>query len=187
MKKMLVLSMLTSLCLYAEIRPLVQIGIDLGGESALRGEESFDNRFEVNAGSGFNLDIGMAFRTKETNKYLFTNILLGYKYNQGSLTNDHANISRISLSVLEVYNISKLFYLSAGLTGHLSPTIDAYNLDNAIHWKYDNALGIVLGMGYKYDKNISLGFKATFIDYESVKYGNTMDADSLGMFINYVF
>jgi len=187
-KSMLLLSMLlTATFLQAEVRPVVKLGIDGGtGDSLATVRFTTGEKEEIDAGTGFSIEGGVEFDTDATLTNWKTQLLVGYKGNSIDASNASIDITRVTLTALELYDFGSI-RLGAGLTYHISPTLEGDGFLSGIEVELDNAFGGVVQVGYNFTYNFTLGLKATIIDYEDPIFHTDIEASSVGIFGSYRF
>ena len=92
--------------------------------------------------------------------------------------------------------------MGGGVTYHLNPELsgrfsgyDRLNVyhDDRVDNEYDNAIGGIAQIQYRATEALSIGVKATFIEYDLIKSlpgveeAKTVDGNSIGIIFNYTF
>lgn len=79
------------------------------------------------------------------------------------------------------------YRVGAGVTQHIDPVYEENPAghNNNSEYKFDDATGLVLELGARYDQNIMVGFRGTVIDYEIS--GVKINANNIGFNFTYAF
>lgn len=132
---------------------------------------------DIKAGSGVYL--GGGFLHNFAAVPVSVQVTLGYFVADTAATNTQARFSRYPLDAMVFYrNAGHRF--GAGLTYHLSPTLDLDQLGGT--YKFENAQGLVLEYGYKW-----FGIRYTTIDYEAKGFAYTASGNHLSIQANWGF
>ncbi|MCF6243598.1 MAG: hypothetical protein L3J43_01010 [Sulfurovum sp.] len=113
-KTVLILSILATTLLQAEVKPIVQMSIDAGGDKLVTAQLT-TGKEELYAGSGFSFEGGIEFDTIDTDTAWKTQLLLGYKFSSIDASNASVDMTRVMLTAMELYHF-EAFILGAGVT-----------------------------------------------------------------------
>ena len=170
------------------------VGFVLTGEIAFGGDDLVivsGGGGDLQAGQLLNLGIGYDFDLN-TAKTLRLRTGINYKFDSVDASNGEADFDRWPLDVLVITRQGN-FALGAGITYHLSPTLED-NIDGiSSRINFKDSLGFLLQAGYMVAERIELGVRATLIEYKSdqpllqLSSGtivNKIDGDSFGLYVS---
>jgi len=187
-----------SSALASDLKPMLQLGYDFGG-TTLATIERYDyyNGYETNslrAGQGLSFEVGAAI--ENPNDDLELQFLVGYKFDQESAYNGSVTWEQIPFSALAMLNQNN-WKLGGGVTYHLNPKLtgsftgyDNNNLyfNDSVNDKYENSIGGIVQIQYKFSEASALGIKGTFIEYKLKNDPSvTANGNSVGINFNYKF
>ena len=182
----------------SDLKPVLQFGYDLGGET-LATVESYDHydgydTSKIRAGQGLNFEVGASVSSEESPMEF--QFLIGYKIDRESTSNGSVTWDRIPMTALAMIKNDR-WKFGAGLTYHLSPELsgsftgydnngDYFN--DSVDDEYEDALGGVLQVQYQFNTAIAVGIKGTFIEYK-LKNNPSIIAkgNSVGINFSYTF
>lgn len=84
------------------------------------------------------------------------------------INNDKANFRRTLVNVIPFFHFDR-YRVGVGATQHFSIAFNDYDTasDQSMRIDYDDATGAVAQIDARYDQNIMVGFRYTYINYES--------------------
>lgn len=180
-KKIILFSFSAIILNAQQIAPVFQIGYDFGGDNLVF--TNFDD--EINAGDGVFIEGGIAFETTFTS----TQLLFGYKLDSIDTDLGAIDMQRTMLSFIQLYYFDRIS-IGGGATYHINPMLRdeaSFRASGVIEDDFDNSLGAVFQLGIDVVPNLNVGLKATLIDYDFT-YGNgSVNANSVGFYLNYKF
>ena len=171
--------------LQAQIKPIVKLGYDAGGDDIAYAEFENGDKEALAAGDGLFIEGGVAIETPMIAPYLETQLTLGYKIDSIEASNATLDFSRAYINFMEVYRFQNL-NIGGGLTYHFSPKLDGTRFANNLNYTFDDALGGVVQIGYSFAPELTFGIRGTIIKYDEPNYTAT-DANSIGFFMSYTF
>jgi len=139
---------------------LYQFSYGFGGDIVI------DKKEDINAGDGMVYSLGVVFNPFTNMKNLDTTLTIGYSFS-GSIFDDSYYITKIPITLTEHYTFSRNWRVGAGVTYHTNHKGHRGDT-NFSNLKFDDAIGGVFSLGYLFGKNkeTSLAFKTTIIDYD---------------------
>ena len=186
MKKIiLMMGVFTLALLQAEVRPMIQMSIDGGGDKLVTAQLT-TGKEELYAGSGLSFEGGIEFDTIDTDVAWKTQLLLGYKFSLIDASNASVDMTRVMLTAMELYHF-EAFILGAGVTYHVSPTLSSDGDARGLDVDFDSAWGGMAQIGYAWTERFSMGLKATWIDYDVSDTKISVDANNVGIYMSYKF
>jgi len=102
--------------------------------------------------------------------------------------NGSVSFTRIPLEVIPYYNVNNI-RIGFGLTYHLNPELDGSDAagPNA-DLDFDDALGTVLSIEYKFGNGFAAGLRHTSIEYELSDFDATsLDGSNIGLYGTFLF
>ena len=179
------LTLATSLS--ADIKPMIGMGIDGGGDNLAKATLSNLDDQEVAAGAGLSFEGGVAIKTPGLGNKLETQLLVGYKIDSINANNGDIEMSRVYINAIESYNFGKMS-VGAGVTYHIEPELSSSGAaSNVGTLDFDSALGGVAQATYNFNQHSSVGLRATVIKYDVSNNGQTFDANSVGLYYLHTF
>jgi len=183
MKKELSLLATLALCsasASAEVSPLLNLGVEAGGDPLVETTQA-----DLNAGGGMYIGGGLNIQPEQsaveyhlTLSYLFDSV--EFKEPSGD-----ASFNAMPLD-FGVFTRHSKHNFGAGITYHLNPTselcIDGYGCAKA---NFDDALGFLAQYNYTLNSGMLLGVKLTSLEYTVGS--ESIDASSLGVYIGGTF
>jgi hypothetical protein len=148
----------------AEIRPMVKVGIDTGGDALLTHVFPDGEAETIKGNQGFYAGAGVSV----TNFYrdLELEISLSFKYTTAYGNNGEIDWTRYPLDALVFYRWTK-WRAGGGLTYHVGPKLKGDGDAAGVSIKFENALGFVLQADYRITDQFTAGVRYTAIDYET--------------------
>jgi hypothetical protein len=141
---------------------------------------------KLRAGGYFALRVGAVLPLGEQKNWSLETTV-GYLYDEISSNinvNDNAKFERTTVEVIPFYNFGR-HRIGIGLTYHISPKFEQTASVGNLEVEFDDALGGVVQYDVRYDKWISAGIRAGFIQYDYT--GGSVDAPFFGIHLNYEF
>jgi len=184
-KKVLIgLTLLTLVSnLSADIKPMIGIGFDAGGDELAGANFTNGDSQTVTAGAGLALEGGASIQSGK----LGTQVLVGYKSDTIDAKNGDLKMSRIYVNAIESYNFGKMS-VGAGITYHITPEFSSSGAaSNVGKADFDSALGGVLQGSYNFNPHSSVGLRATAIKYDVKNSSETLDASVVGLYYFHTF
>ncbi|MDH5765824.1 MAG: hypothetical protein OEZ38_07400 [Gammaproteobacteria bacterium] len=171
--------------LNAEAKLFVEGGFHFGGENLLDvvyvggGSDSIEAGGLISGAIGFVSDINESFNLRTS---------FGIKFDSITATNGDADFTRFPFEAMLVTNngIEELNF-GMGFTYHLSPelSVNLPSLTGSVD--FNDAFGMVAEIDYQLSERAYLGFKVTFIDYETEIASISVDGNSFGVVIGTSF
>jgi len=162
---------------------IARLAIESGGDELIEVSTASGDR-ELKAGGLAHIEFGFIGRLISTNLAWETEATLGYKSDAETFQNGEMRFGRFSLNLVQFYRFTETIRLGAGATYHLgtklSVDLDGLGFNNSalvVDEDAENALGFVVAIDYTLSRYISLGIRATQIDYE---FENPILDDSIG-------
>ncbi len=194
---------LSSLSASDTLKPMLQMGYDWGG-TTLRVVEHNTLSYgrdvnKIRAGQGLSFEAGAAISNDNSNMEL--QFLVGYKFDSDRDYNGEVTWDVIPFTALAMFK-SHRWKIGGGVTYHLNPELsgsfDGYDnngdyFNDRVDNEYDNAIGGIAQIQYRATEALSIGVKATFIEYDlinslpGVEEAKTVDGNSIGIVFNYTF
>ena len=197
LNKISLLTFLTLVSLNASnsLKPILQMGYDLGGTTlaTVEHDDYYNSSInKVRAGQGLGFDVGAVVDSPN----LELQFLVGYRFDNENASNGDVRWDVIPFTALAMFK-SNRWKFGGGLTYHLNPALDGsfkgYDekgdyFHDKVDDEYENALGSIVQMQYRLTNNFSMGLKGTFIEYK-LKKDNTITAkgNSIGFNFSYIF
>jgi hypothetical protein len=141
---------------------------------------------KLKAGGFFNVRIGGVMALGEASDWS-VEMTAGYLYdevNSNINVNDNAKFERATVEVIPFYNFGRQ-RVGLGATYHFSPKFEQTAGVGNVEVEFDDAVGGILQYDVMYNQQLSVGFRASYIQYELGSL--SVDAPSFGMHINYQF
>lgn len=174
----------TTIEIHADVRAITQLEFGIGQKETIDIAGIFKQ--EIEAGTGIGADIGIEFDNTVELENWKTQLLLGYKVNAISTSNVSIDISRVTLSAIELYDFSAV-ELGLGVTYHFSPTLKGDGFLKVLEIDLENAFGAIFQVGYRLNSQATLGVKAVLINYEEPFFHSDIKGSSVGIFASYRF
>lgn len=152
-------------------------GFTFGGDELVRLEYEGGDSDKIKAGNLIYFGAGVASRVGESPVMIQATI--NYHFDISLAENGDATFSRIPLEVIAFYTQEK-FRFGAGLSYHLSPTLDIETDFSSSKAKFDDALGYVFQVDYMIDPKFAIGARTLVIDYEIQKFNTSFDGNYIG-------
>jgi hypothetical protein len=148
----------------AEIRPLIKAGFDLGGDTMVTVAFINGDTEKVRANEGFYLGGGAAILDQARN--MEYHVTLAYKFAVINADNGDIEWTRIPLEALAFYRFARA-RVGGGLTYHINPKLEGSGVVGGLDIEFKNALGVVLQADWLITRNIALGGRFTFVEYDA--------------------
>ena len=157
---------------------LIQTDLEFGGDTvATVGFEDGDTQ-NVHAGQGISLGIGGYVRPSDRVPLEISGAI-GYKYVTTAADNADINLSRTVLKLNATYWFDQNWFVTAGLTHHMSPKVDGDGFFEDI--SFDDATGVSAEVGWRW-----IALRYTKIEYSLPGFEDT-DASSVGLSFTWRF
>lgn len=171
----------------AEIGGVLYMNLDHGGETLVSTSEG-----NIKSGGLVHLAGGLAIHGYGNGSFE-TQLTAGMKADSVSASNGTVSFYRWPIELMQFYKHG-MFRVGAGLTYHVNPELDC-DVDYECNWtvEFDNALGyvgqadFVLPMSSPWVRELTLGARFTFIEYEEKTFGEKIDGDSIGVSLGIAF
>lgn len=161
-------------------------GLHLGGDTLANTVDSNGNPFSVKAGDLLTLGIGPHFDLTE-DTHIRT--LIGWKtdsvsvLDQTSSTTSNVRFERFPIDVMYFYQ-TRNWNFGAGITYHLNPKLSGSSVTER---RYKDSLGFAFELDFRLGEFFYLGGKYTIIDYDQDNSTVTVDGNSIGVVIGFIF
>jgi hypothetical protein len=148
----------------AEIRPMIKVGIDTGGDTLITQAFPGGEVKTIDANQGFYVGAGVSI----TNFYrnLELEVSLNFKYTTAYGDGGQVDWTRYPLDVLVFYRWAR-WRAGGGLTYHIGPSLKGEGNAADVNVKFDNALGFALQADYRITDYFTAGIRYTAIEYET--------------------
>lgn len=157
---------------------LVQMDAEFGGDKVLTVDFEDGDSQDIRAGQGLALDVGGYFRPSESVPIEIAGTI-GYKFVTTAADNADVNLSRTVVKLNATYWFKNTWFVTAGLTHHMSPKIDGDGFFEDI--EFDDATGFSAEVGWRW-----IALRYTNLTYELPGFEDT-DASSIGVTMTYRF
>jgi hypothetical protein len=157
---------------------LVQTDIEFGGDTVATVSFEDGDTQDVDAGQGISLGFGGYVRPSDRIP-LEIAAVVGYKFVTTAASNADINFSRTVLKLDATYWFDESWFVTAGLTQHLSPTLDGDDFFEDI--RFDDATGFSAEVGWRW-----IALRYTQIEYSLPGFEDT-DASSVGLSFTWRF
>ncbi len=168
--------------LAADVRPVVRIGIDFGGDKLAGATFTNGSTDTIKAGELIYLGAGLSVITDS--KDIEVEATLSYKNDSINASNGKIDWTRFPLDALVFYRMPK-FRMGGGLTYHLSPKLSGSGVASNINGNFDDSLGFLLEGDYLVTQKVNVGLRYTNIKYKIG--GASIDGSSIGITAGYRF
>ena len=141
---------------------------------------------KLKAGGFFNVRVGGVLALGQASDWS-VEMTAGYLYdevNSNINVNDNAKFERATVEVIPFYNFGRQ-RIGFGATYHFNPKFEQTAGVGNVEIEFDDAVGGILQYDVMYNQQLSVGFRATYIQYELGSL--SVDAPSFGMHVNYQF
>jgi hypothetical protein len=157
---------------------LVQTDLEFGGDSVATVAFEDGDTQNVHAGQGISLGIGGYVRPSDNVPFEISGVV-GFKYVTTAADNADINLSRTVLKLNGTYWFDKGWFVTAGLTHHMSPELNGDGFFEDL--KFDDATGFSAEVGWRW-----IALRYTNITYKMDGFEDT-DASSVGLSFTYRF
>jgi hypothetical protein len=178
-----------------DLKPILQIGYDVGGTTLATVEHNdyYDSSInKIRAGQGLSFEVGAVVDAPN----LELQFLVGYKFDQDNASNGEVTWDVIPFTALGMVK-SNRWKFGGGVTYHLNPELvgsfrgqdnNGNNFQDKVDDAYENAIGGIAQIQYMATQNFTIGLKGTFIEYK-LKKDNTVTAkgNAVGLNFSYTF
>src|SRR6266699_4301394 len=149
--------------LAADVRPVVRIGFDFGGDKLAGATFTNGSTDTIKAGELIYLGGGLSVITDS--KDIEVEVTLSYKNDNINASNGKIDWTRYPLDALVFYRMPK-FRLGGGLTYHLGPKLSGSGAASNINGNFDDSLGFLLEGDYLITQKVNVGLRYTNIKYK---------------------
>jgi hypothetical protein len=157
---------------------LTQMDMEFGGDTVATVAFEDGDTQNVHAGQGISLGIGGWFRPSE-NVPVEIAASIGYKFVTTAADNADINLSRSVFKLNATYWFRNTWFVTAGLTHHMSPELDGDGFFEDV--RFDDATGFTMETGWRW-----IALRYTKITYSLPGFEDT-DASSAGLSFTYRF
>lgn len=157
---------------------LVQTDLEFGGDTVATVAFQNGDTQNVHAGQGISLGIGGYVRPSDRVPIEIAAVV-GYKYVTTAASNANIDLSRTVLKLNATYWFDKGWFVTAGLTEHLSPELNGDNYFEDV--RFEDATGVSAEFGWRW-----VALRYTNIKYKLPGFEDT-DASSFGLSFTYRF
>ena len=183
----LMLSMSTNVL---AVRWVGEAGLHTGGDTLANNVNSSGDSYSIKAGDLLTLGIGPQFDlTDDTH----IRTLIGWKSDSIEILDEasidsadsassNINFTRFPIDIMYFYQVRN-WNFGGGLTYHLHPKLSG----GSINRYYEDALGFAVEVDWRLGEFFYLGGKYTLIDYEQKNSTTTVDGNSIGVVLGFVF
>lgn len=148
-----------------DIRFGFNVAIAIGGDTMFSVPFEDGSSEDMNAGDGFILGIAVEKKWDiNTSLPLYTEASFNYMFNSIDAENGSISFNRFPLDFIASTKV-KDFTFGAGLTHHLSPTLEGDGIASFPDINYDDATGSILQVSYTSANKLIWGLKFTNITY----------------------
>lgn len=171
-----------------EIKGLVQLGWDWGGEKIFTGTYINGPNFSIRANEGIIFDVGVSIPNMHTDSggVLETQAMIGLKYVTAMGSNGKVSFTSFPLTLIEQYKWKSGFIIGAGLTYQLKPDLAGGGVLSVVQVRMDNALGLIGQIGYG-NEMATIGLRYTKISYQPRLYTGKIQGDGFSIFTQLKF
>jgi len=170
------------------VQLVLEGGYRSGGENAITLVDIGGNSAELRAGGGLSNMIGI---NHQINDSMRIRALFGYVFSTISGREIFSNTTfeyKWSHYPLDTsfFKSIKRWHIGGGLTYHFNPELKGSGFFANKGVSYDNALGYLAEVDFRFNDRMYLGTKYTIIEYKNSSGGKT-DGTNLGLFFGYTF
>lgn len=172
-----------------EFKGVAGLGLDFGGD-VLASVNDAGSTLEVRANEGFGFNGGVVMVTGSFE----TQATVGYKFGESLSKKGSVTFFVVPVELMAFYRTSNL-RMGAGFSYHNSPKVVEDIPGTSATYKFDNALGTVVQIGYapkisdRHLSSISLDLRYTAIKYKQsgVDYPPDFSGNSVGLYMGFIF
>lgn len=157
---------------------ITQMDLEFGGDTVATVAFDDGDTQNVHAGQGLSLGVGAYFRPNPEGPFEI-DALIGFKYVTTAASNADINISRTVLKLNGTYWFEQGWFVTAGITHHLSPELDGDGFFEDV--PFDDATGFSAEVGWRW-----IALRYTSITYTN-DFIEDVDASSLGLSFTWRF
>jgi hypothetical protein len=168
--------------LAADVRPVVRIGFDFGGDKLAGATFTNGSSDTIKAGELLYLGGGLSVITDS--KDIEVEVTLSYKNDSINASNGKIDWTRYPLDALVFYRMTK-FRVGGGLTYHIGPKLSGSGVASNVNGNFDDSLGFLLEGDYLVTQKVNVGLRYTNIKYKTG--GASIDGSSVGITAGYRF
>jgi hypothetical protein len=148
----------------ADFRPLINAGLDLGGDTIVTARFVDGEEEEIKANEGVYLGGGVAIISAA--KDWEYHVTLAYKFSLIDADNGDIEWTRVPLEALAFYRLQRVRF-GGGLAYHISPRLEGSGVVGGLDIKFKNALGFIAQVDWRIRQNIALGGRYTLLEYDA--------------------
>lgn len=161
----------------AEIRPMLKIGYDFGGDALVTALFYTGEMRTIYANDG--LFIGGGVLIRDDSGALETEISLSYKFQTITAGNGDITWDSMPLDAIVFYRVGG-GRIGAGGTYRLNPSLSGTGVATGLNIEFNNALGGVLQADYSFTDSMHLGLRYTATTYDAVG-GGSVKGNGVGI------
>jgi hypothetical protein len=169
----------------AELKGVVGIGMDFGGDVLLSGSYTDGSTWEARANQGLLLNAGIVVVTGEFE----TQATVGYKFGGPSAKNGSVTFDVIPVELMEFYRTGNI-RAGLGISYHNSPklVVDVPGYVGNGTYNFDNALGYVAQVGWAPSASpFSVDLRYTAVNFKPQGGGTDVKASVVGLYASLYF
>lgn len=169
----------------AEVRPLLKMGYDVGGDTLVTALFVGGDTDTIKANEGFYFGAGVSILNEPRD----IEVELTFSYKTGFIFADNGDVewTRLPVEALVFYRFPQV-RLGGGLTLHLNPKLRTSGLPSDVNVGFDDALGLVLQADYRFTDKMTLGLRYTSIKYEAkAPFAGSFSGDGIGVTFGLAF
>ncbi len=159
---------------------VAQVGLDFGGDEIASVIYSDGSDQTINAGGMLQFGGGILIDTMANSNIYQTQLTINWKFDSSNASNGDVSWDRYPLELMQFYN-TDLLRIGGGLTYHLSPSLTTSGFASGNDLDFDNALGFVMEVDYKFSEKGFVGARLTSIEYQLSNSSETIDGSSFGI------
>ena len=187
MKKLLLIvsvSFLMNNSLASDMKGLVKLSADFGGEKLITVPFTDGSTADVEAGQGLLIGGG-----GEVN--VLPNMLIkataAFKYTSAGLANNGSvTWTRVPIDIIALYRLDKL-KVGGGISYSLNNSLKGSGVASGVDSDFDNALGYTAILEYAISEKYSASVQYTLMEFKESVSGTTVDGNNFGIGFNWYF
>jgi len=170
----------------AESGLIVRGGFESGGDTLFEGRLTDGDSASIEAGGGALLEVGV--RHGIIGPKWETDLTVGVKADTENASNGDVSFTRVTLNAMQYYRFAEKIRFGAGVTYHLSPTLEVDVPGLRDEAEGESVVGYMLAADYVVTPSVELGIRATQLDYEFENGATvTVDGSGVGGYLTYRF
>ena len=180
------LLLLSAVCANAaDLKGVVGIGMDFGGDVLLSGTYTNGSSWEARANQGLLLNAGVVVVTGDFE----TQATVGYKFGGPTATNGSVTFDVVPVELMEFYRTGNI-RAGLGVSYHNSPklVVDVPGYGGNGTYKYDDAMGYVVQVGWAPAQSpFSVDMRYTAVNFKPQGGGTDVKASVIGLYASLYF